>query len=137
MGADSIYCECGKEADLVGGDKVYPHRPDLARKLFYRCDGCGAYCATNEATALPIGRLANADGRAARQRAHAAFERLWRAKMRRDGCSERSAMLAGYRWLAGQLGIEPAACRIAALDIAACERVAQICGNIGERNVRT
>lgn len=38
-------CECGKEieADIVGGDIIYPHRKDLYSKKFYLCPHCHNY----------------------------------------------------------------------------------------------
>ncbi|CAH2606303.1 conserved protein of unknown function (plasmid) [Rhodovastum atsumiense] len=50
--------------------------------------------------------------REARIAAHAAFDRLWQAKMRRDGCTKGVARRAGYRWLASQLYMDPAYCHI-------------------------
>ena len=64
---------------------------------------------------LPLGRLANAELRAAKQRAHAAFDRLWRS-----GEIERRE---AYAWLAGVLGISGANCHIGLFDVDGCEAV--------------
>ena len=34
---------CGKDAALVTGDKIYPHRPDLYDRNFWLCTACDAY----------------------------------------------------------------------------------------------
>lgn len=34
---------CGKPAQLVGGDVIYPHREDLHEKKFWLCTPCNAY----------------------------------------------------------------------------------------------
>src|SRR5690606_10835289 len=65
--------------------------------------------------------------RKAKQAAHSAFDRLWRAKMHREGLRKKDARGAGYRWLAEQLGIDPKLCHIGWMDVATCRRVVEIC----------
>ncbi len=60
-------------------------------------------------------------------RALAAFDPLWEAKVRRDGCSKGEARGRGYAWLAKQLEIDRAGCHIGMFDEALCERVIEIC----------
>lgn len=106
---------CGADAKLVSGVTVYPHRPDLAAKRFYECEPCDARVGVHDGTFKPLGRLANAELRAAKMRAHTAFDPLWRfGSMKRK---------AAYAALAAQLGIEPKDCHIGEFDVAMCERV--------------
>jgi hypothetical protein len=121
---------CGLPAKAVDGSVIYPSRPDLAHKMFWRCAPCGAWVGCHNGTMVALGRLANAELRAAKQRAHAAFDPLWQGKMRRDGCSKGEARSAGYRWLAGQLGLEQPTCHIGMFDVDVCERVVQVCGAV-------
>lgn len=111
---------CDQPAELVTGQDVYPHRRDLWTKRFWACDPCDARCGCHGNTDQPLGRLANAELRQARMRAHAAFDPIWKR-----GKKGRSA---AYKWLADQLGIEPKDCHIGMFDVETCGRVVSICG---------
>lgn len=118
--------ECGSDAECVGGDRVYPHRPDLSGKRFYLCPACGAYVGTHPGTCQPLGSPANATTRAARSRAHAHFDPLWREVGRRhpEGGSPRKR---GYRWLAGKMGMTAEQCHIGMMTAHEAELVVEIC----------
>jgi hypothetical protein len=118
---------CTVPARLTLGGEVYPNRPELFGKRLWICDSCGAYVGCHDGTTKPLGRLANAELRAAKSRAHAAFDPLWQAKMRQTNCSKWEARGAGYRWLSQQLGIKKELCHIGMFDVATCERVVEIC----------
>jgi hypothetical protein len=118
--------ECDREAQLVQSQCIYPRRPDLWNRPMWLCV-CGAYTGCHEGTERPKGRPAAKATRNARIAAHAAFDRLWQAKQRRDLCSKKEARAAGYQWLAGQLGIEMKACHIGMMDKATARRVVEIC----------
>jgi hypothetical protein len=87
-------------------------------------------------TTRALGRLANADLRAAKQAAHAAFDPLWRRKMEREQISRSKARGAGYRWLADQLGIECKRCHIGMMSADECRRVVEVCKSRGGKNAR-
>lgn len=106
---------CGNTSESVTGREVYPHRPDLATKPFYRCAPCQAWVGCHPGTAVPLGRLANAELRRAKMAAHAAFDPLWKS-----GTMSRAS---AYKALARALGIEPQACHIGMFDVAMCARV--------------
>lgn len=120
---------CRKPAKLVTGAVLYPHRYDLQERRFWRCAPCDAWVGTHRDSPkhAPLGRLANAELRAAKQRAHAAFDPLWKAKMRRDSVSKGNARAAGYKWLAEQLGVKASQCHIGMFDVETCERVVEAC----------
>lgn len=101
---------------LVTGLAVYPHRPDLDHKRFWKCQ-CGAYCGCHPGTSNPLGYPANAATRKARNQAHAIFDPLWKT-----GIMRRSE---AYSWLAGVLGIERDACHIGMMDEAMALRVVE------------
>lgn len=121
---------CSKPAELVGGDVIYPHRPDLADKKFWLCRFCDAYVGCHRSGAwteagisdgtMPLGRLANAELRLAKSQAHAAFDPLWR-----KGVLSRSA---AYAWLSRELGVPKNKCHIGMFDTQTCRRVVQLCG---------
>ena len=111
---------CNQPASLVDGVTIYPHRPDLYEKKFYLCPPCDAYVGCHGGTAEPLGRLANAELRAAKIEAHAAFDTRWRGVGR---CTRSEA----YKWLAGRLGIPWKDCHIGMFDVEQCRRVVEIC----------
>lgn len=120
-----VICDyCAKPAALVSGRAIYPRRPDLFNKRFWRCSPCDAYVGCHPASGgngdgtKPLGRLANKDLRQAKMRAHAAFDPLWKSgRMRRK---------EAYGWLAEKLGIDPADCHIGMMDEATCSRVVEV-----------
>lgn len=115
-----MFCPyCGNTARLVGGNAIYPHRPDLAAKKFYQCKPCDAHVGCHPGTEKALGRLANAELRKAKMAAHAAFDPLWKNGERK----RRSA----YAWLAKELGIEEKQCHIGMFDVEMCRRVVEVC----------
>lgn len=121
-----LCCECGMPAKLVQSQTIYPHRPDLWNRPMWLCD-CGAYCGCHDGTKHPLGSPAGPATRKARSAAHAAFDPLWQAKMKRDGLSKKKARGAGYFWLAEQLELDPEDCHIASMTERYALRVVSIC----------
>lgn len=122
MHPPSVICPyCDAPAALATGAEVYPHRTDLSHKFFWQCAPCGAYVGTHKDSHdhAPLGRLANAELRQWKTRAHAAFDPLWRpGRMRRKDA---------YAWLAKVLEIEVRDCHIGMFDIVQCKRVVEAC----------
>lgn len=110
---------CGSNAKCVNGSAVYPHRKDLRSKQFWVCEPCDARVGCHKNGKTPLGRLANAELRAAKMRAHTAFDRLWR-----HGSLSRSE---AYAWLAETLSIPRKDCHIGGFDVAACQRIVEAC----------
>lgn len=109
---------CGSRASNVTGADIYPHRPDLASKRFFACNPCGAWVGCHP-DGKPLGRLANAELRRAKQYVHAAFDPLWRGrKMSRSGA---------YAWLARALNISTAECHIGMFDVERCRAAYRAC----------
>jgi len=110
---------CGTFSKMVTGQRIYPHRQDLFDMQFYLCAPCDAYVGCHEGTTNPLGRLADLALRRAKNRAHAAFDPLWRnGKMKRQ---------SAYKWLAQQLGIDAKDCHIGMFDVEICEKVVKAC----------
>lgn len=116
----TVNCDyCGNPAHLVKGAVIYPHRPDLKKLLFWLCEPCGAYVSCHmNSNAVPLGRLANAELRKAKNRAHANFDPLWKS-----GHMNRKQ---AYKWLAEQLNIERNQCHIGMFDVDMCNRVIEV-----------
>lgn len=123
---EPVCIECGKLAELVSGEKVYPDRPEYHVRNFYLC-GCGAYVGCHAGTEIPLGYPAGSRTRRARADAHAAFDPLIARKMAKDKIAKGKARAAAYKWLAESLGIPGPACHIAHMDAAACARVVALC----------
>ena len=119
---------CGRDAVLVNGLKVYPHRHDLAEQNFWICKPCDAYVGCHKPTRYnnfsktePLGRLANAQLRRAKSDAHKTFDQIWKT-----GCKTRTD---AYVWLAAQLGICPDECHIGMFDVDMCNKVQAVCAS--------
>ena len=110
--------ECGSASHtLWNGRRAYPNRPDLFSKLFWFCE-CGAFVGCHPGGKKPLGAPAGKATKRARMEAHEAFDRLWKGKQM--GRSE------AYRWLAGQLGIEPRECHIGHMTAALARRTVEV-----------
>lgn len=125
------YCEqpatfSETSAHLYGGCNYGP---------VWECLPCHAWVGVHKGTNKPLGRLANAKLRRAKQRAHKAFDPLWKRKMERDHLRKKVARGAGYQWLADQLGIPAGDCHIGMFDVETCERVVEVCAPY-RRNTR-
>jgi hypothetical protein len=110
---------CNQQAHLVGGKKIYPHRPDLYEKVFYECEPCDAFVGCHIGTVNPLGRLANAELRKKKMAAHALFDPIWRTGQMTRGDA--------YKMLAEKLGIEQKDCHIGMFDVDMCNRVINVC----------
>lgn len=119
---------CLKPALLLRvGDPGYPYQRDFGP--IWTCAPCGAWVGCHAGTENALGGLANAELRAAKQAAHAAFDPLWQRKIKREGCSRRKARNAGYRWLSQQLGIPFKKTHIGYMSLEECQRVVEVCTN--------
>ena len=104
---------CSIRAVRALGDKIYPHRPDLAQKRFYLCPQCGSYVGCHPGTWKEMGRLANEELRKAKSLAHTHFDLLW---IGAGNMSRREA----YAWLANAMGIKAEDCHIGRFDVDQC-----------------
>jgi hypothetical protein len=117
---------CGEKAEKTTGAVIYPHLRQLARKVMYRCQPCEAWVGCHDGTDKPLGRLANAALRKAKQDAHAAFDPIWQ-ELAASGMSRSRARSTSYAWLADALGIATRDCHIGLFDEDVCQRVVAVC----------
>ncbi len=117
--ADLICPYCGAHAVLVEGHEVYPQRPDLYDKRFWACLPCEAWVGCHPNTTKPLGQLADDVLRMWRQRAHRAFDPLWKT----HGWGRSSA----YRWLAEMLGVPGQKCHMGTFNMGQCKAVIKAC----------
>ena len=117
---------CQQPAPLLRfRDPGYPYSRDYGPTFV--CVPCKAWVGCHPGTEKPLGGLANAELRAAKMAAHAAFDPLWRRKIERDGCSKGHARRAGYAWLAEQLGLPVEKTHIGYMNLDECRRVVEVC----------
>ena len=91
---------------------------------------CDAYVGCHGDTKTPLGRMANAELRAWKKKAHAVFDPLWK-----QGDMERGE---AYEWLMGELELPRAECHIGMFDVDMCERVIwAVVGRIGRERVQS
>lgn len=109
---------CDNQPKLVTGRVIYPHRTDLYKLWFYLCK-CGARVGCHPGTKKPLGRLADAELRQAKSKAHLAFDPIWRDRLMRRK--------QAYKWLSNQLNIDFNDCHIGMFDVETCNRVVDIC----------
>lgn len=114
---------CRSAAELVCGETIYPLRADLAALKYWRCNPCDAHVGCHAAGTgygdgtRPLGRLANADLRMWKAKAHTIFDAFW--KQRGIGRS------AAYQRLAKDLNIDTMDCHIGMFDVEQCKLVIQ------------
>lgn len=99
---------CGKAARL--GGSFYGRK--------WECPPCGARVGCHKDTITPLGTLANAELRLARQAAHEWFDPLWK----QDGMSRRGA----YALLADLMGLHVNDTHIAMFTVKQCQQVVQV-----------
>ncbi|MGL5386678.1 MAG: zinc-finger-containing protein [Serratia sp. (in: enterobacteria)] len=110
---------CNKPARLVRGYELFPYRRDLSKRYYWVCSPCNAYVACfHDSDAIPVGRLANAQLRAVQRLAYAAFDPLWKE----FGMNR----LDAYQWLAEQMKMPSAQCRIGMFDTEQCRKATRI-----------
>lgn len=80
-----IYCcGCGSEirARLTSGAEVYPHRSDLEKLPFWRCDTCGNWVGCHHKTkdrTKPLGCIPTPEIKSARQHIHRILDPIWKS----------------------------------------------------------
>lgn len=128
----SKHCRyCTRPAKLLRlGEEGYPYRRDFGPT--WTCLPCQAWVGCHPHTERALGGLANAELRAAKQAAHAAFDPLWQRKMEREQCSKGVARRAGYRWLSQQLGIPFERTHIGYMSLDECRKVVEVCKAVSQ-----
>lgn len=112
--------ECGNLSRLTDGREIYPHRPDLFAKSFYKCK-CGAYCGCHPGSTEPLGFPCGQDTRNARSAAHSAFDPIWKKRAMTRGDA--------YRWLSKRTGIATEKCHIGMMTADQARLVVEVCRN--------
>lgn len=108
---------CGGESVYTSSREVYGGR-DYG--MIYLCRPCNAYVGVHKSEpTVALGRLANAELREWKKKAHAAFDPIWK-----NGHMDRTT---AYAWLSEKLCIEKELCHIGMFDVIECKKVIQVC----------
>lgn len=109
---------CRGTATLVPDSRIYGRS---FGRMVWMCR-CGARVGCHRWSNQPMGTLADAPTRKARNRAHKVFDRLWK-----KGHQDINTPQEAYRWLAEQLGVPPEEAHIAKFDRERCRQVINLC----------
>jgi hypothetical protein len=115
---------CGRAAVLLKSSDIYPHaQQDYG--MFWACPGdCDAYVGThsNSKKHIQLGRLANKELREWKQKAHAAFDPMWKNEHEDfEGFTRKEA----YRWLTRMMG-RTNQVHIGQCDVNECKQIVEI-----------
>lgn len=113
---------CGAPVLLKDSNYVYHNNKNYGK--MWVCSNypeCDAYVGCHPGTTIPLGRLADSALRKAKNRAHKAFDPLWKSGL----MTRREA----YIWLSAMLHISQENCHIGMFDISTCKRVVEVCSN--------
>ena len=105
---------CGKKSELIDSVEIYGQ----SYGAMYICRDCNAYVGCYRGTKKALGRLADAELREAKMRAHHYLDQLWKS-----GNHNRFRV---YGWLSKQLGIPRKLTHVGMSDIEQCDRIATI-----------
>lgn len=112
----------GKKCPYCGEPSIYTDSAVIYGKsygMIYLCKPCDAYVGVHKPQpTVALGRLANAELRAAKKLAHYYFDKLWK-----DGFMKRQS---AYKWLSNELGIDPEHTHIGMFDVEQCNKTAEL-----------
>lgn len=114
---------CGARAALVkSGEETYPYREDHG--ALWTCAECQAWIGVHPRSTrnVPLGRLADGALRDAKGRLHSTLEPLVAGKIRRDSVNPFEARAKAVRWVASELGFDPAPGTIHNMSLEQCEQ---------------
>ena len=107
MSGAGIWC-CGCSSDvqavLCSGIDIYPHRPDLSHKSFWRCPACRNYVGCHPGGNKPLGNIPTPEIRNARGHIHAILDPIWKTKqMRRGEVYRQISEKIGHQYHTGEI----------------------------------
>jgi len=115
---------CGLNAELVDSKTIY----GTSYGMVWLCQPCQAWVGVHKGDrdSKPLGTLANAEVRKARQLAHAAFDPFWQELVEK-GAKKWNARKQLYDRLSAELGLDASECHIAQFDDRRCRSVVTVC----------
>lgn len=145
-GVAPVCSKCRQPARLTDGQEIYPHRPDLYAKPFYKCDGCQGYVGCHPGSRSALGTPADNELRNARQHVHKKLDPLWKNAPETGGYAPedmaarfvimRAARGRVYAWLAEQMGLSRRECHTGEFNIAQCRKAWTLLHKANYRDIR-
>lgn len=113
-----VHCDyCGGLAEYVDSAEIYN---GTSYGMIYLCRPCRAYVGVHKGTNRPLGRLADAQLRYWKKKAHDAFDPIWKYGNPHGGRN------GAYAWLAKQMGLPKEKTHIGMFDVEQCKQVIDI-----------
>lgn len=126
--SNEVICPyCQQAALRMTGRELYPRKPELANKHYHVCRNCDAWIGCIDGTWEPIGHLANAELRRAKQDVYAAIEPIYLKAMSENNWTKSLARNLVYGWLATELNMTSGTASIGDFDLKQCQLVLLIC----------
>lgn len=102
-----VFC-CGCQATirprLTDGREIYPHRPDLAAKRFWRCDTCCLHVGCHPNSTRPLGVIPTTEISGARSKIHAILDPIWKSgRQTRSQVYKRLSDRLGHQYHTGEI----------------------------------
>jgi hypothetical protein len=133
--AGKICPYCKGKTEFVNSEEVYKKNFGM----IYLCGDCQAWVGVHEGTDQALGRLANAELREWKKKAHYWFDAVFaNGFINRifpeyfEGVSNREK---AYWWLAKSMHLPRPECHIGMFDVAQCEEVVRICQQAFKENI--
>lgn len=96
--------------------------------MVYICEHypkCDAFVGVHKGTKKSLGRLANAELREWKKKAHRNFDPLWKYRQFKTG--SKMSRSHGYTWLASKMNLNLESCHIGMFNVEDCMKVVDIC----------
>ena len=110
---------CRSPVELKHSSAVYRNGKDYG--MMYVCSQypkCDSYVGCHPNSSHPLGMLASAELRQARQRAHASFDRIWKAGLK--------SRTQAYKWLKRAMALEAYEAHIGQMNARECAHVVAV-----------
>ncbi len=118
---------CKSATEFLQNSKAIYHGRNFGP--VYLCRPCQAWVGCHPRSWLPLGRLANAELRKWKQKAHKAFDPLWQQQAARKQWPKGRARRVAYSWLSEKLNLQKGECHIGLFDIDLCRQVVEVCAD--------
>lgn len=111
---------CGAVPEYVDSEVIYGR----SYGMMYLCRPCDAYCGVHKGTKRALGRLANKELRAWKQKAHARFDAMWKMSTRQGRRKN------AYAWLGEQMALRPSRTHIGMFNVEQCKKAIELCDTL-------
>jgi hypothetical protein len=104
---------CKSKTEYIDSSFVYKK----SYGMIYICKPCNAYCGVHKGTSNALGRVANKELREWKQKAHNAFDEIWKSQLKKRSTA--------YNMMSVYLKIPRKYCHIGMFSISTCQKVVE------------